>query len=150
GGEGGGRGAARGGQEGFELVELWLGRVLGGEAGGAPLLHDKGVQDAVAVIGRALIPQSRVRLVRDLGGELSGEPRLADAGLAREQDDLSGAGPSLAQAVAQQGALRRPADEGGDPTACRLAAAFGGAAALEHEGFDRRGKTFRCLPSELG
>jgi hypothetical protein len=43
---------------------------------------DKRVQDAVAVIGRALIAQPRVRLVRDLGGELSGEPRLADAGLA--------------------------------------------------------------------
>ena len=38
-------------QYGFELVELRLGRVLGGEAGGALQLHDKGVQDAVAVIG---------------------------------------------------------------------------------------------------
>ena len=49
-----------------------------------------------------MIAQPRVRLVRDLGGELSAEPRLADAGLAREQDDLSGAGPSFAQAVAQE------------------------------------------------
>jgi len=42
---------ARRRQYGFELVELRLGRVLGGEAGGAPQLHDKGVQDAVAVMG---------------------------------------------------------------------------------------------------
>ena len=45
--------------------------------------------------------QPRVRLVRDLGGELSGEPRLADARLARKEDDLAGAGPGRAQAVAQ-------------------------------------------------
>jgi len=37
-------------QYGFEFFELRLGRVLGAEAGGAQL-HDKGVQDAVAVIG---------------------------------------------------------------------------------------------------
>ena len=92
--------------------------------GGAPQLHDKGVQDAVAVIGRALIAQPRVRLVRDLDGELSAEPRLADAGLARKQDDLAGAGPGRAQAVAQQGALRHPADEGGDPATRCLEAAF--------------------------
>jgi hypothetical protein len=42
-----------------------------------------------------------VRLVRDLAGEVSGEPRFADAGLAREQDNLAGARPGLAQAVAQ-------------------------------------------------
>src|SRR6516162_4595734 len=78
----------------------------------APIAR-QGMEHAVAVIGRALIAQPRVRLVRDLGGELSAEPRLADAGLAREQDDLAGAGPGLAQAVAQQGALRRPADEVG-------------------------------------
>src|SRR6516225_7573121 len=86
---------ARRRQYGFELVELRLRRVLGGEAGGAPQRHDKGMQDAVAVMGRALIEQPRVRLARDLGGELSSEPRLADAGLAREQGDLAGAGPGL-------------------------------------------------------
>src|SRR6516162_656849 len=116
---------ARRRQYSFELVELRLGRVLGGEARGAPQLHDKGVQDAVTVIRRALIVQPRVRLVRDLGGELSAEPRLADAGLAREQDNLAGAGPGPAQAVAQQGALRGPPDEVGDPAARRLEAAFG-------------------------
>src|SRR6516165_3120832 len=107
-------------QYGFKLVELSRRRVPGGEAGGTTQRHDKGVQDAVAVIGRALIAQPGVRLVRDLGSELSAEPRLADAGLAREQDDLAGAGPGLAQAVAQQGTLRRPADEVGEPAARRL------------------------------
>ena len=38
-------------QYGFELVELRLGRVLADEAGATAQLHDKGVQDAVAVIG---------------------------------------------------------------------------------------------------
>ncbi len=141
---------ARRRQYGFELVELRLGRVLGGEAGGAPQLHDKGVQDAVAVIGRALIAQPRVRLVRDLGGELSGEPRLADAGLAREQDDLAGAGPGLAQAVAQQGALRRPPDEVGEPAARRLEPAFRHGDALDREGLDRLGEALRYLPAEIG
>jgi hypothetical protein len=134
----------------FELVELRLRRILGGEAGGAPQRHDKGVQDAVAVIGRALIAQPRVRLVRDLGGELSGEPRLADAGLAREQDDLAGAGPGLAQAVEQQGALRRPADEVGDPAARRVEAALRHGGALDHEGFDRLGEALYRLPAEIG
>src|SRR6516225_6159022 len=107
------------------------------------------MQDAVAVIGRALIAQPRVRLVRHLGGELSGEPRLADAGLTRKQDDLAGAGPGLAQAVAQQGALRRPADEVGDPAACRLEPALRYSNTLDREGLDRLGKALDRLPAEV-
>src|SRR6516225_8839873 len=121
----------------------------GGEAGGAPQLHDKGVQDVVAVIGRALIAQPRVRLARDLGGKLSAEPRLADAGLAREQDDLAGAGPGLAQAVAQQGAFRCPADEVGDPAARRLEPAFGYGDAFDREGLNRLGKALDRLAPEV-
>src|SRR5215469_10280100 len=108
------------------------------------------MQDAVAVIGRALIAQPRVRLARDLGGELSAKPRLADAGLAREQDDLAGAGPGLVQAVAQQGALRHPADEVGEPAPRRLEPAFGYGDVLDREGLDRLGKALRCLPAEVG
>jgi hypothetical protein len=137
-------------QYGFELVELGLGRVVGGEAGGTTQRHDIGVQDAVAVIGRALIAQPRVRLVRDLGRELSGEPRLADAGLTREQDDLAGAGPGLAQPVAQPGALRRPPDEVGEPAARRLEAALCYGDAFDRKGFDRLGETLRSLPAEIG
>ena len=96
-----------------------------------------------------MITQPRVRLARDLGGELSCEPRLADAGLAREQDDLARAAPALAQAVAQQGALRHPADEVGDPPARRLEPAFGYGDILDHEGLDRLGKALRCLPAEI-
>src|SRR5262249_19363860 len=140
---------ARRRQYGFELFELRLGRALGGEARGAPQRHDKGVQNAVAMIGRALIAQPGVGLVRDLGGELSAEPRLADAGLAREQDDLAGAGPGLAQAVAQQGALLRPADEVGEPVVRRLKAALCCGAAFDHEGFDRVGKALDRLPAEV-
>src|SRR6202040_1648725 len=100
--------------------------------------------------GRALIAQPRVRLACDLGSELSGKPRLADAGLAREQDDLARAGPGLAQAAAQQGALRRPAAEVDEPAARRLETAFGHGDALDHKGLDRRGETLRCLPAEIG
>jgi hypothetical protein len=102
------------------------------------------------VIGRALIAQSRVRLARDLGDELSGEPRLADAALAREQDDLARTTPGRAQPVAQQGTLRRPADEVGDPAARRLEPAFGYGDALDHEGLDRLGKALCRLPAEIG
>ena len=80
----------------------------------------------------------------------SGEPRLADAGLAREQDDLAGPGPGRAQAVAQQGALRRPSDEVGEPAARRLEAAFRQGDALDREGLDRLGEALRCLPAEIG
>src|SRR5215469_8621382 len=58
-------------------------------------------------------------------------------------------GPGLVQAVAQQGALHRPADEVGKPAACRLEAAphYGGA--FDHEGFDRPSKAFDRLPAEV-
>ena len=131
------------------LVEQRLGRVLGGEAGSTPQLLDKGVQDAVAMIGRALIAQPRVGLARDLGGELDGEPGLADASLARKQDDLAGAGPGRAQALAQYRTLRRPADEVGEPAARRLEAALCCGDPLDREGFDRLGKALHRLPAEV-
>jgi hypothetical protein len=140
---------ARRRQYGFELVELRLGRVLGDEAGGTPQLHDKGVQDAVAVIGRALIAQPGVGLVRDLGCELSTEPRLADAGLAREQHDLAGAGPGLSQAVAQHRTLCRPPDEVGEPATRRLKAAFRHGDVFDHECLDRLGEALDRLPAEV-
>jgi len=96
-----------------------------------------------------LIAQPRVRRVRDIGCELSGEPRLADAGLAREQHNLAGAGPGLAQTVAQQGALRRPSDEVGEPAAGRLEAALGHGDALDREGLDRLGEALHHLAAEL-
>src|SRR5262245_16806908 len=98
------------------------------------------MQDAVAVIRRALIAQPYVRLVRDLAGELGGEPRLADAGLAREQHDLAGAGPGRAQAIAQQGALCHPADEVGEPAARRLEAALYYGDAFDGPSLDRLGE----------
>jgi hypothetical protein len=94
-----------------------------------------------------LIAQPRVRLARDLRGELNGEPRLADAGLAREQDDLAGAGPGPAQAVAQQSLLRRPADEVGEPAGRRLEAALRCGDALDREGLDRVGKALSGIIS---
>ena len=101
------------------------------------------------MIGRALIAQPRVRLVRDLGGELSAEPRLADAGLARKQDDLAGAGPGLTQALAQHRTLRHPADEVGEPAARGLEAALRGGDAFDREGFDRLGKALDRLATEV-
>jgi hypothetical protein len=90
-----------------------------------------------------------VRLGGDLGGELSAQPRLADAGLAREQDNLTGAGPGLAQGVAQQCALRHPPDEVGNPAARRVEAALRHGDALDHEGLDRLGKALDRLPAEV-
>src|SRR5215469_3994888 len=91
-----------------------------------------------------------MRLARDLGGELSSEPRLADAGLAREQNDLARASPGLAQTVAQQGVLRHPAVEVGEPATRRLKPAFGYGGALDREGLDRLGKALDRLPAEIG
>jgi hypothetical protein len=90
-----------------------------------------------------------MELARDLGGELSGERRFADAGLPRKQDDLAGAGPGRAQAVAQQGALRRPSDEVGEPAAHRLESAFGYGDAFDREGLDRLGEALDRLPAEV-
>ncbi len=59
-------------------------------------------------------------------------------------------GPGLAQAVAQQGALRRPADEVGEPAARRLEAALCYGDAFDREGFDRRGEALRSLAAEIG
>jgi hypothetical protein len=70
--------------------------------------------------------------------------------LAREQHDLAGAGPGLAHPVAQQGALRRPADEVGKAAARRLEAALGYGEALDREGFDWLGKAFHRLAAEIG
>jgi hypothetical protein len=53
---------------------------------------------------------------------------------------LAGAGPGLAQALAQQGALRRPADEVGEPAPHGLEPAFRHGEALDGEGLDRLGK----------
>ena len=102
------------------------------------------------MIGRALIAQPRVRLVRDFGGELSAEPRLADAGFARDEDDPAGAGPGRAQALAQQGALPRPADEVGEPTPRRLEPALRCDDAFDREGFDRVGEALYRLGPEVG
>jgi len=69
--------------------------------------------------------------------------------LAGEQDDLAGAGPGRAQAVAQQGALRRPADEVGKPAARRLEAALRHSDAFHREGFDRLGEALCRLAPEV-
>src|SRR6516164_8121483 len=57
--------------------------------------------------------------------------------------------PGLALAVAQQGALRRPADEVGDPATRRLEAALCYGDALDREDFDRLGEALCCLPAEV-
>jgi hypothetical protein len=61
--------------------------------------------------------------------------------------------PAPAQAArrrfAQQGALRRPADEVGEPAPRRLEAALCYSDAFDHEGFDRLGKALRYLAAEV-
>jgi hypothetical protein len=68
---------------------------------------------------------------------------------AREQYDLAAAGPRPAQAVAQQGALRRPADEVGEPAARRLEPALCYGDALDRKGLDRLGEPLDRLPAEV-
>jgi hypothetical protein len=54
-----------------------------------------------------------------------------------------------AQAVTQQGALRRPPDEVGEPAARRLEAALRHGDVFDHEGLDWLGKALGCLPAEV-
>jgi hypothetical protein len=56
---------------------------------------------------------------------------------------------AVRQAVAQQGVLRRPADEVGEPAPRRLKAALGCGDAFDHEGFDRFGEALDRLAPEV-
>jgi hypothetical protein len=63
---------------------------------------------------------------------------------------LASARARFAQAVAQQGALRRPADEVDKPSACRLEPAFHHGDAFDRESLDRLCKALDRLPAEIG
>jgi hypothetical protein len=74
--------------QGHELVEPLLGRVVLRKAGGAFELCDKGIQRAVLMVRRAEIAQPGVRLAFEALAQRRGQPRLADARLARQKYDL--------------------------------------------------------------
>jgi hypothetical protein len=90
-----------------------LGIVLRGDARRALELLGEGVERAVAVIGRALVAQSRVRGLRRLLGDPGREARLADACLAGDQHDLAASAPGAALAREKVRGLRLAADEAG-------------------------------------
>jgi hypothetical protein len=64
----------------FQLLEAYVVRVVGSEAGGAAEPLDHGPQRAVAVVGRALVADAGVRL-GDGVEQGADDPRLADPGL---------------------------------------------------------------------
>ena len=111
---------------------------------------DKGIERAVAMIGRALIAQPGMRLVRDLLGEPGGNARLADARLAGDQDDLALARPGPALPLQQIGALGLAPDEGGESRRMRsLEPALALGDAERRPGLDRLGEPLDRVPAEI-
>ena len=101
----------------FEFVELDLGRVLRREARRALELQDERVERAVAVIGRALIAQPRLRVAAT-----SVASRAANRDLpmpaSPEINTIWPDRPRPCAGVRKFGALRLPPDEAGEPAAC--------------------------------
>src|SRR5262249_54428905 len=71
-------------QHRFQLVEALLGRIVGLEPSGPLQLGDERTKRTIDVIGRALIPQARVRLASDALDESRRKAGLADPRLARD------------------------------------------------------------------
>jgi hypothetical protein len=102
------------------------------------------------MIGRTLIAQPRVRLVRDLLDEPGGKARFANARLAGNQHDLALSCPGPALSLEQIGALVLAPDEPGEPRGMRR---FEPALALRNPdrrpGFDRFGEALDGVLSEI-
>src|SRR5262249_57141157 len=103
----------------------------------------------IDVIGRALIPQARVRLASDALGESRRKAGLADPRLARDQHNLPFAPPGEALAFHQEIDLVLAADEIGQ-TRCadRLEAALASRHALDRPRCDRLGNTLHLMPAQ--
>src|SRR5277367_5035802 len=137
-------------QELLQFVELGLGTVLRSQPRRALELLGERIERAVAVIGRALVAQSRVRGLRDLFGDPSGNARLADARLARDQHDLALAleGPALPREKVPP--LRLASDEAGQAGRMGgLEAAIALGDSKRREGFHRLGQTLERLLAEV-
>jgi hypothetical protein len=102
------------------------------------------------MIGRTLIAQPRVRLVRDLLGEPGGKARFADPRLAGDQHDLPLAGPGPALKLQQLRALGLATDEAGEPRGMRgLEPALALRNPQRRPGFDRLGEALDRVLSEI-
>src|SRR5262249_30784999 len=101
-------------------------------------------------VGRALIPQPRVRLASDALGESRRKAGLADPRLARDQHNLPFALPGEALPLQQEVELDLAADEIGQTChADRLEAALGIGYALDSPRRDRLGNTLDLVPAEV-
>src|SRR5215468_2301506 len=76
-----------------------------------PELVDKRIECAVPAIGRAEIPQAKMRLLLQALLQCRSDARLADAGLAGDQHDLTVAGLGARPATQQQVDLLVAADQ---------------------------------------
>ena len=136
-------------QHGLELVEFLFGQVLRPDAGGALELGDEGMQRAVGVIGRALIPHPAVRLRCKAFADPCHQARLADPGLAGNQHHLALPFPRQPLARQRECDLRLAPDKA-DRTrgAHRLEAAFRYGPALDRPHRDRLADTLDLAAAE--
>ena len=120
--------------------------VRGRKVGGAGQMFDDREQRAVAVIGRTLQVDARMRLARQCRAQRLDRARLADAGLADHRDDLALAAARQTPAVEHQSHFMGAADHR------QIAAgAAGGETALHHRFADhapdwhRAGKSLQLV-----
>ena len=100
--------AANSGAELFDRARRRIGR---GEARGAGQILDHRIKRAVAVIGRALQMDARMRLAGEASLQRLDHARFADPGFADHGDDLALAQTRQAPAVAHQAHFVRAADQ---------------------------------------
>jgi hypothetical protein len=137
-------------QNGLELAEPGLRRIVARKARSALELLDDGVQRAGRVMGRALAEQADVRLVLKLLAKLAHQARLADPGLAGEQHDLAFAIPRLPPAAQEQRNLLLAANQRRQARGlARLEAPLRPAFARNPPGRKRLGKALEPLWAEV-
>jgi hypothetical protein len=133
-------GAAR--QEGFELGESRLGRLVARESGRALHLLDQRMQRTGRVVRRALVEQAYVGLVLEPRAHFPHQTRLANSGLAGQQDDMPLAVFGLLPPAQQQRDLLVTADQRRQARRLpRLEAPFGLTLAFDPPGGKRLGKS---------
>jgi hypothetical protein len=134
----------------LEFIELAVRRLLRRDGRGALELPHERMKRAVAMIGRALIAQSRMRRIRDLLGEPGGKARFADARLTGDQHDLTLSRPGAALPFLQIGALGFTPDKRGEPGRVRrLEPAVALGYTERRPGLDRLGEPLDLMPSEI-
>src|SRR5438309_864751 len=102
------------------------------------------------MLGRAEVPQARMRLSSQAFEKHGGEPRLADAGLTGKQSDLAFARLGQGPAPQQQLDFFRPPDKGYLVVRMqRLEVAFRGIGPQRRPGSRRLGDALEVLKPEI-